>query len=285
MISAEQEGITPEKLIARVKNSHEADFEVFDVNYDNYYTTHSEENKLYSNKIYLALRERGMSHTLSLRQNLDMYKSANKHREIMMIDAQLSESIESSNDFGEAYTRIMRAAPTQGSNKIYKASRIDTKLGPMIAIADEDALYLLEFVDRRALEREVERFRQKTKVGIIPGTTEPIDTIKNELELYFAGKLNLFQTPIKTLGSPFQERVWKTLQQIPYGETRSYLDIAKAIDQPTACRAVARANGTNQLAIIIPCHRVINSNGDIGGYGGGVARKQASLQIETSKQK
>jgi len=197
-----------------------------------------------------------------------------------VIDAQLSAGFESSSGFRDAFARIMGAAPTQGNNKIFKASWLDTKLGPMMTIADEEALYLLEFVDRSALEREVERFRQKTKAGIIPGTTKPISSIEKELNLYFAGKLNSFQTPIKTLGSPFQQRVWQALQQIPYGETRSYLDIAKAIGQPTACRAVARANGTNQLAIIIPCHRVINSNGDIGGYGGGVARKQALLEIE-----
>ena len=92
--------------------------------------------------------------------------------------------------------------------------------------------------------------------------------------LYFDGKLTEFKTPLFFLGSPFQQQVWETLQKIPSGETRSYLEIAKAIEKPLACRAVARANGANQLAIVVPCHRVINTNGDWGGYGGGLARKK-----------
>lgn len=152
----------------------------------------------------------------------------------------------------------------------------------MIAIADEAGLYLLEFVDRRGLEREVERLRLKTKAAIIPGATDPIKSITLELESYFEGKLKEFNTPLHLLGSPFQKLVWDELIRIPYGQTRSYMAQAEAIGKSTAYRAVANANGANQLAIVIPCHRIINSNGDLGGYGGGITRKQWLIEHEAS---
>lgn len=157
---------------------------------------------------------------------------------------------------------------------------VDTQLGPMIAIADEDALYLLEFVDRRGLEREVERLRAKTKSAIIPGLTAPIRLIEKELRQYFAGELREFKTSLFFLGSPFQKQVWDTLKKIPFGATRSYAEIAKAIGRKSAYRAVAQANGANQLAIIIPCHRVINADGNLGGYGGGLTRKNWLIDHE-----
>jgi O-6-methylguanine DNA methyltransferase len=109
------------------------------------------------------------------------------------------------------------------------------------------------------------------------------DAIMRELEAYFAGIIQEFKTPLflfSLIGSPFQKRVWEELQKIPRGETRSYAEIAKAIGKPSAFRAVALANGANQIAIVIPCHRVINSNGDLGGYGGGIKRKEWLLKHE-----
>ncbi len=198
-----------------------------------------------------------------------------------VIEAQLYTGYESSSGFRDAFTRIMGAPPSKiGNEKVLKASWIDTILGPMVAIADEQALYLLEFVDRRGLEREVERMRQKTKSAIIPGSTKPIHLIEDELKKYFEGALKTFKTPLFFLGSSFQKSVWQELQKIPSGETRSYSDVAVAIKRPSAFRAVAQANGANQLAIVIPCHRVINANGEIGGYGGGLMRKKWLLNHE-----
>ncbi|NDI34840.1 bifunctional transcriptional activator/DNA repair enzyme AdaA [Chengkuizengella sediminis] len=198
-----------------------------------------------------------------------------------VIEAQLSSGYESSSGFRDAFSRIMGAAPTLvGSNNILRASWIDTQLGPMVAIADDEALYLLEFVDRRGLEREVERLRQKTKSTIIPGHTEPIRLIERELIQYYKGGLREFKTPLFLLGSPFQKSVWEELKKIPYSKTTSYSDIAAAIGKPSAFRAVAQANGANQLAIVIPCHRVINTNGELGGYGGGLTRKKWLIQHE-----
>lgn len=198
-----------------------------------------------------------------------------------VIDAQLSTGYESGSGFRDAFSRIMGAAPTKlGQSNILRASWIDTPLGPMIAIADEQVLYLLEFVDRRGLEREVERLRNKIKSAIIPGCTQPIQSIENELKKYFEGSLIEFKTPLIFLGSHFQKCVWEELKKIPFGETRSYSEIATGIGQPTAFRAVANANGANQFAIIIPCHRVINTNGELGGYGGGLTRKKWLINHE-----
>ncbi|WP_411348515.1 bifunctional transcriptional activator/DNA repair enzyme AdaA [Paenibacillus sp. WLX2291] len=199
-----------------------------------------------------------------------------------VIDSQLYTGYESGSGFRDAFARIMGDAPTKlNEQQILKAAWLDTPLGPMIAIADEQALVLLEFVDRRGLEREVERLRLRTGSAIIPGMNDVIELIEQELEQYFAGTSLHFSTPIRMIGSPFQQSVWQELMQIPVGETRSYQGIALQLGRPTASRAVARANGSNQLAIIIPCHRVITSSGELGGYAGGLTRKDWLLNHES----
>lgn len=160
-----------------------------------------------------------------------------------------------------------------------KSTWIDTVLGPMVAIADEGALYLLEFVTRRGLEREVERLR-KRGFAIVPGSNATLEMIASELAAYFDGNLFQFKTPYRVFGSCFQQQVWEVLCQIPYGETRSYAEQAIVLGKPKAYRAVANANGANQLAIIIPCHRIIASDGTLGGYGGGLSVKQWLLDHE-----
>ncbi len=198
-----------------------------------------------------------------------------------VIDAQLASGYESSSGFRDAFSKIMGAAPSlHGQCHLLKATWLDTPLGPMMAIADDSALYLLEFIDRRGLERQVHRLRQKMHAAIIPGHTEITHSITEELKRYFAGKLQTFKTPLHLLGSPFQQRVWHALQAIPYGKTCSYADLARDIGQRTAFRAVANANGANQIAIVIPCHRVINTNGQLGGYGGGLTRKEWLIRHE-----
>lgn len=201
-----------------------------------------------------------------------------------IIEAQLAMGYESSSGFRDAFSRIMGAAPSLVKQSIVlKTAWLDTRLGPMIAIADEKALFLLEFVDRRGLEREIERLRLKTKLAIVPGHNHVLELIADELTQYFSGTLTEFKTPLHFLGSAFQERVWQELQRVPYGQTCSYATLASALEKPTAFRAVAQANGANQLAIVIPCHRVINANGNLGGYGGGLARKQWLINHEKRK--
>lgn len=201
-----------------------------------------------------------------------------------VIQAQVATGYESSSGFRDAFSAIMGITPTLSNDqKILHATWIDTQLGPMIAIADQQALYLLEFVDRRGLEREIERLRLKTKSAIIPGRTAIINLIEKELQQYFSGTLQIFTTTLHFLGSPFQQSVWQELQKIPHGQTQSYAQLAIAVGNPAACRAVAQANGANQLSIIIPCHRVINSDGQLGGYGGGITRKQWMLNHERNQ--
>lgn len=200
----------------------------------------------------------------------------------IVIETQLNIGYESGSGFRDAFSKIMGVPPSHLTKQItvLKASWFDSPLEPILTVADEDALYLLEFVDRRGLEREIERLRNKMKAAIIPGSTPPIESIEKELKAYFSGDLKKFNTPVHPLGSPFQKMVWHALTLIPYGETKSYAEQAQAIGKPTAYRAVANANGANQLAVIIPCHRIINSSGNLGGYGGGVARKQWLIEHE-----
>jgi AraC family transcriptional regulator of adaptative response/methylated-DNA-[protein]-cysteine methyltransferase len=163
---------------------------------------------------------------------------------------------------------------------VLKQTLIDTPLGSMIGIASEETLYLLEFVESLRLEWKIERLKARTKSTIREGSTKPLKWIEDELEQYFRGTLQEFSTPIQMLGTPFQRRVWEALQAIIYGTTISYSELALAIEQPTATRAVAGANRANQLAIIIPCHRVISADGTLGGYAGGIERKPKLLAVE-----
>lgn len=168
-----------------------------------------------------------------------------------------------------------------GDEKVtLKIVMFDTLLGPMIAIGDDNALFLLDFIDRRDLEHNIKKLKKTTKAAIIPGLTDPLVSIQKELADYFAGTITQFKTPLYLFGSTFQQRAWHALTAIPYGHTRSYLEQATAIGNPKAFRAVANANGANNLAIIIPCHRIINTNGKLGGYGGGVDKKQWLLNHE-----
>lgn len=190
-------------------------------------------------------------------------------------------TIKQSTAIEETFSHMIddQAIPS-GDTRLFNAVLFETRLGPMMAIADQSHLYVLEFMERRELAREVECFKDTMNAKIVPGDNAILQSIQVELADYFNGKRSMFETPFQMLGTPFQEKVWRALCQIPPGETRSYLDLAKSIHQPTACRAVARANGANQLAIIIPCHRVINTGGALGGYAGGVARKEWLLEHE-----
>ena len=188
---------------------------------------------------------------------------------------------ESLSGFEDAVKRLTGDVPTaaQGATLI-SLLRIDTPLGPMIGGTTEDAVCLLEFTDRRMLETQLKRLRKHFSARFLPGMNSVGQRLKEELDRYFDGTLRNFSIPLTLPGSPFQKRVWEALQEVPYGETRSYGAQAKAMGQPQAVRAVARANGENRIAIIVPCHRIIGSDGSLTGYGGGVWRKQWLLEHE-----
>ena len=163
---------------------------------------------------------------------------------------------------------------------ILNISKLDTPIGQMVAIADQSGLYLLQFADYPKLQHNIAKLKQKTKADIISGRNDLINLVQQELQQYFEGTLKQFTVPLHYIGSDFQKNVWNKLQNISYGQTCSYEQLAISIQNPSACRAVALANATNQHWIIIPCHRVINKNGNIGGYAGGVDRKKWLIHHE-----
>ncbi len=198
-----------------------------------------------------------------------------------VIDTQLNSGFESASGFWEAFKNIFGAPPGRSEDiRCLQARWLDTPLGAMLAVAGEDGLYMLEFVDRRGLENEVSALRKRTDAVILPGSNRHLDNIAAELKRYFDGGLSGFSVPVVLGGSPFEKAVWSELQTIPSGKTRSYAEMAKRIGNPGAVRAVGRANGRNILAIVVPCHRVIRTDGTLCGYGGGVWRKQRLLDLE-----
>ena len=158
-------------------------------------------------------------------------------------------------------------------------TRLETPLGDMVAVSDDEALHLFEFHDRTALPTEMRRIG--ARIGAVSdGTTAVSAQLARELAEYFAGSRRRFHVPIAQRGSAFTMQVWAALCAIPCGETRSYAQIAAAIGRPAAVRAVARANGANTVAILVPCHRVIGSDGSLTGYGGKLWRKRWLLDHE-----
>lgn len=157
---------------------------------------------------------------------------------------------------------------------------VETPLGSMQALSDDTHLFLLEFVDQKGLAKKIDRIAQKAGALVKTGEPKNKKVLEKELKAYFEGTLKTFTIPLLALGTPFQERVWKELKKILHGETRAYAQVASAIGKPTAFRAVAGANSKNPLSILIPCHRVINTDGKMGGYSGGLSRKKWLLDHE-----
>jgi AraC family transcriptional regulator of adaptative response/methylated-DNA-[protein]-cysteine methyltransferase len=198
-----------------------------------------------------------------------------------VIEAAFDSGYDSLSGFNEALRRLTGTSPTGAdASRIITVNRIPTPLGPMLAGATEDALCLLEFVDRRMLETQLRRLSRLLGGPFVPGTHPILSAVAEELGAYFEGRLSRFTVPLLVSGTAFQETVWKALLAIPFGETRSYGELAAAIGQPHAVRAVGKANGDNRIAVIIPCHRVIGADGKLTGYGGGLWRKQRLLEVE-----
>ena len=195
--------------------------------------------------------------------------------------------------------------PDVRESRLYSCE-IDTPLGAMLAVADDERLQLLEFADCQALDSELAWIKRRHDAAIVPGANAVLEQIKQDLERYFAseeqspdiqrpsgtgispdiqrvggtGVSPVFSTPISIAGTPFQTAVWNQLLKIPPSETRSYADIARAIGNPKAVRAVGTANGANRLCLIVPCHRVVATDGSLSGYGGGRWRKEWLLKHE-----
>ena len=211
-------------------------------------------------------------------------------------DVALGTGWESHSGFREAFTKAFHEAPgtVQKGSTARSGSRrpsglrdtavittaIDTPLGAILAGATDEGLCLLEFPDRRMLEAQLKRLERLLRMPLVPGDHPHLRKTAEELARYFAGTLKAFTVPLVFRGTPFEERVWRELVKIPYGETISYAEMATRVASPGAQRAVGRANGMNRISIVIPCHRVVNADGKLGGYGGGLWRKHWLLGME-----
>ncbi|MEP1229109.1 MAG: methylated-DNA--[protein]-cysteine S-methyltransferase [Litorimonas sp.] len=202
--------------------------------------------------------------------------------------ATIQAGFENARDFAQRYASYL---PQGGSDRSKaalspKSLRIDwmkTARGPMLAICDDTHLWMLEFITRKALAWQFEKFYKRHGQPISIGRTQITDQIEKELGAYFSGQLTEFKTPFMVTGTDFQKATWQQLCNIPYGQTRSYAQLAEMVGNPKAVRAVANANAKNGLVIIVPCHRVIGSDGGLGGYAGGVSLKSKLLNIESHK--
>lgn len=188
---------------------------------------------------------------------------------------------ESLSGFTDSFRSLFASSPSNATNRsLIYLTRLSTPLGPMMAAATEKGLCLLEFTDRRMLETELAQLKKLFNASLVVGRHQHTDHARDELARYFEGSLTDFTVPIDAPGSAFQRSVWDALKRIPYGSTRSYKEQSELVGNPIAIRAVARANGMNRIAIIIPCHRVIASDGSLQGYAGGLPRKQWLLEHE-----
>ena len=198
-----------------------------------------------------------------------------------VLDVALENGYESLSGFNDSFKNVFGVSPKNSKmEKIVDLKRIETPLGTMIACANENGICMLEFSDRKALPTELKDISKHFDANIVQGENSHFKTLEKELQEYFAGKLKDFTVPLAPVGTDFQKKVWEILRTIPYGTTRTYQQQADILGNPKAVRAVANANGLNKISIIIPCHRVIGSNGTLTGYGGGIWRKQKLLELE-----
>jgi AraC family transcriptional regulator of adaptative response/methylated-DNA-[protein]-cysteine methyltransferase len=200
-----------------------------------------------------------------------------------MSQVALGTGYESISGFRDAFAETFGRSPGRSrSSDCIVVAWLESPLGPLVAGATNDGVCLLEFTDRRMLETQFATLRKRFACAIVPGENEHLERLRDELVGYFAGTQQRFSVPLVYPGTPFERRVWDELLRIPYGETQSYDGLARAIGCAGGSRAVGGANGRNRIAIVIPCHRVVNKSGELGGYGGGLWRKRFLLDLEQS---
>jgi AraC family transcriptional regulator, regulatory protein of adaptative response / methylated-DNA-[protein]-cysteine methyltransferase len=196
-------------------------------------------------------------------------------------DVVFANGYHSHSGFRDAISRTFGLAPGKlKSSDFITAQFIETPLGPMLAAATNEGVCFLEFSDRRMLEYNYMQIKKRFKMAVLPTTNGPLEELRGQLHSYFRKGLRKFTVPLVSRGTAFQERVWRELLAIPYGETISYQELARRIGDVKLVRAVARANGMNRIAILIPCHRVVGKDGELTGYGGGLWRKRLLLELE-----
>ncbi len=214
-----------------------------------------------------------------------MYRINNAYKELK--DGKATTHIayglgyESLSGFGYTYKKLMGNSPIKSKTKsIILINRLTTPLGPMFVCSTDKGICLLEFTDRKMLETEFKDLQRLLDSEILTGENKHIEQLKIELNDYFNGKRKKFETPIDAPGTPFQQKAWKALTHVSYGTTISYEEQASNVGNRNATRAVARANGSNRISIVIPCHRIIGKDGSLTGYGGGIERKKWLIELE-----
>lgn len=198
-----------------------------------------------------------------------------------IMETALDSGYESLSGFNESFKNILGVSPKNSRiQMIIDLKRIETPLGTMFACAVDEGICLLEFTDRKNMEKQFTSLSKALNAEIVQGENKHFKQLEDELTEYFEGKRQQFDVPLFIIGTEFQKNVWKLLREIPIGETRTYKQQSGFLGNPKAIRAVGTANGINKIAILIPCHRVIGSNGELVGYAGGIWRKQKLLELE-----
>ena len=198
-----------------------------------------------------------------------------------IMETAYDSGFESLSGFNESFKTIFGVSPKNSkTQKIIDLKRIETPIGTMYAAATVEGICMLEFTDRKMLETEFKDLAKSLNAIIIQGENPHFIPLEKELAEYFLGKRTEFTVPLSPVGTDFQKSVWKVLMKIPYGETWNYKKQSEVLGDAKKVRAVANANGMNKISILIPCHRVIGSNGTLTGYGGGIWRKQKLLELE-----
>ncbi len=193
-----------------------------------------------------------------------------------------ASAYQSASGFRAAFRKLFGqpAHASRGQDVIW-IQRLASPLGTLIAGATREGVCLLEFVDRRALAAQVRRLERHFQRPAVLGEAPLLARLEEQLKQYFAQRRTRFELDLVAPGTPFEERVWSELRSIPPGETRSYDDLARKLGKSGAARAIGGAVGRNRLAILIPCHRVVRSDGSLCGYAGGLWRKQRLLELES----
>lgn len=198
-----------------------------------------------------------------------------------IMETAYNSGFESLSGFNDSFKSIFGVSPKNSKDqRIIDLKRIETPIGTMYAAAVEEGICMLEFTDRKMLETEFKDLAKSLNATIVQGENPHFKTLEKELAEYFTGNRTEFTVPLSPVGTEFQKSVWKVLLKIPYGETWNYKKQSEVLGDVKKVRAVANANGMNKISILIPCHRVIGSNGTLTGYGGGIWRKQKLLELE-----
>jgi len=188
---------------------------------------------------------------------------------------------ESLSGFNESYRALFGASVTNSKSKsVINVVRFASPIGSMIACATPKGICYLGFIGQKRMEEHFSELQKEVNAVILPGKNEHLTKVQTELKAYFKGELKKFSVSLDPRGTAFRKEVWFALEQIDYGKVVSYKEQALAMNKLKAIRAIAASNGANKISIIIPCHRVVGSDGSLTGYAGGLHRKKWLLEFE-----